>query len=1428
MRLHLVISRHGLPVTRILWTTTSSTSVLGEYGTQRPASTAAVASSRTPNIAFSNGGYTVAQLLEDVNEVVPLETEPSVFDAEFSGQWGLEDYVVEVAGSECLHFMEVDGLLRDGDEVVIRALQLADLRTRRLCGRHQITADGKHLIDGVPFGSPFLKRTTSTRPAITIPPRKKRRTVFSGWEQAPEFVAQEVYAEEEGDREWLPPPHTGFGKELSIIPAEHEESLGTVIRHPIDHTTESDSEQDMSDMPEIEEDELESELQALKEDFEEASQFVDIRNQTRNASGHPLRATSIVKRPTSKGSLAAASSLSSKRSRADDSSPRTSKAVRFNKGDEQEDKDMPDLPQVPQAPQPEENVVEISDSDSSDSSALSSDSDSDEDSDSDSENDSSSEVEPAVEAPSDSDSSSSSEESDTSDSDSEEEPTPPVEKVQQPVSVGAPGEGSIRTKKSNNRIKLRRRLSKLKGLGVLPQQAGFNALREWEERHGGWHTPEQHINPEPFVKLQQPVEPEPEQVPVESSSKKQKREKKEQEQKEFEARRQKLLRDLASGNGVYVDETSEKENVPPAASAVEETPVSEEVLDKDQQEQEPSNRRTLDIASSRRMLFGSLGIRTPKTKEDEEATRRKLAAKASAFERRNKHSKRDTQEETDQMQEDEDASDIDWQNKLVIRAVECLYPQVDMTAPPYPFVQRWDQEANALIRELKGPNKKRKRKQRVQVYEGQEGQEEYDENGNYYHDEQYQGGDEQVNHEGYYEGEADPQYQGNWEGKAAAYYEGHYAGEAEGGQINYDDAPEPEQARNATFDDLPSIPADISSVPDLTESETKVGAIIAFRQLDMSKATNWQPQMSEYRVAEVRSVKDRGLINVLLAKRDRKPRSASSEYDEPRQFSKFEVPDLANDEGEDDGYRELAFAELSDPKLLQPAAQSGAESEDQNNTREGSIVSVVQESVPNAQPALSEEMYLDDTTFVTIGNEVSRLESPRESPGMPDEPIQQTPGRALPQIQVQSGSAERNVTPPIPSPSFNGFHSARSWQQMTPGAELSRELEGHTLIGGETPSALVNRDEDPSMLSYASANQSFGEEPEDQEMSELQEHERQVVNENLVPPGDSGNSGPQSGSLLSTIDRNGNDGASDSDSLFVNTDTRRETDNATPTGSSQSWRELLNRLRNGPSEPGESLVTSEGNNSEDNNSEDNSEDSNSEDNNSEDNNSEDNNSEDNNSEDNNSEDNNSEDNNSEDNNSEDNNSEDNNSENNNSDDNNSEDNNGKGTNSEANRSPERLEDSLQYSYLDLNFSPLDSPRASNSRSPNPPMSAQRDSKSQKETSFPSLFNTESPAASTRSKLSQRVHESEPSQIPASQASQVIDLTSSPRGSPEPSTSNPNPSQRSKSALYGNSREDTPRSSGHTSRASTGRLQHMVEVSISPSSQKKKKRSSRKF
>lgn len=58
----------------------------------------------------------------------------------------------------------------------IRALQTNDLRARKISGRHQISADGKHLVDGIAFGRPYLRR--ADRPAIRIPPRKRRRITY--------------------------------------------------------------------------------------------------------------------------------------------------------------------------------------------------------------------------------------------------------------------------------------------------------------------------------------------------------------------------------------------------------------------------------------------------------------------------------------------------------------------------------------------------------------------------------------------------------------------------------------------------------------------------------------------------------------------------------------------------------------------------------------------------------------------------------------------------------------------------------------------------------------------------------------------------------------------------------------------------------------------------------------------------------------------------------------------------------------------------------------------------------------------------------------------------------------------------------------------------------------------------------------------------
>lgn len=56
---------------------------------------------------------TIAQLLEQINDVIPLESD---------GVWGLEDYAVELRGGganfECLHFQQVTSVLHEGDEVM--------------------------------------------------------------------------------------------------------------------------------------------------------------------------------------------------------------------------------------------------------------------------------------------------------------------------------------------------------------------------------------------------------------------------------------------------------------------------------------------------------------------------------------------------------------------------------------------------------------------------------------------------------------------------------------------------------------------------------------------------------------------------------------------------------------------------------------------------------------------------------------------------------------------------------------------------------------------------------------------------------------------------------------------------------------------------------------------------------------------------------------------------------------------------------------------------------------------------------------------------------------------------------------------------------------------------------------------------------------
>lgn len=85
MRLRLTVQRQGLPSVFVLWDVRPAT---GPQGPQGPS-------------------LTISQFLDQVNDVIPLE----------GGDWGLEDYALEVGGFECLHFTELRNILKEDDEV---------------------------------------------------------------------------------------------------------------------------------------------------------------------------------------------------------------------------------------------------------------------------------------------------------------------------------------------------------------------------------------------------------------------------------------------------------------------------------------------------------------------------------------------------------------------------------------------------------------------------------------------------------------------------------------------------------------------------------------------------------------------------------------------------------------------------------------------------------------------------------------------------------------------------------------------------------------------------------------------------------------------------------------------------------------------------------------------------------------------------------------------------------------------------------------------------------------------------------------------------------------------------------------------------------------------------------------------------------------
>jgi hypothetical protein len=919
MRLKVSVRRYSLPTTNIIFTTRA----LG------------------PSPATSSTDATIAQLLEDVNDIVPLE----------STDWGFEDYAVEVNGYECLHFSPIDAVLREDDEVVIRALKTQDLRSRRLGGRHQISSDGRHLIDGVAFGRPWLKK--GGRPALLIPPRKRRLKIKSAEDQeaqeaGPLAITGVDYADEcvdgDGDEEEdsdfvdedgdAPFHEDSDGETGPNFVIDTEPDLQIVARqefHDADDEAEDSSEEDDTDEDLTDNDvsggelDLSADLQALRE--EEQLHNTKIERKQQDSIKQPLPSggsdinSSRRKRKRTfhhdsedlyGGEFNGFSSPLTKRARADQIPAWSDSSSDFtsSSGSDSDEDNAPGA-----SPRPTMKPPGLDSSAESKSSSDSSEESSGIDSESESDSDTTSEGE------SSGSSSSSSQTSDVVDSNGPApSKTPPKSNSLFPVQnifprfvspssaptrpMVPPGQGSKRTRYTNQRQKKRYRLAALKEQGLLLENATFADMAAYDERQGtsdfGTAAAVDKViqakKQELLVQVEEQVKEQGEEQVTEQVAE-------QNPYKAWEATDKGARRPLSAPRRIETLLTdAPSEQLQGTHTPLHERPAKDligSLLDGETKHEPPKQRAKLDLRSTRNMIFNGLGVRIPKTAAAEQALREKLAKPVKGALPKQLFKDAVTKQEEGSATLDD--SRVPWQTKLVVSAVECELPDVTLKEPPFPFFQGWDEDANRRLRN----NKKKGRNQR-----------------------QYYAYDEDAAMDGYEEGE-EAQNQGD-----SVLYDTVNRGDTldqltvkasnliREAQDTLDTKASNFHAEDA--EDLPR-PNNFDSLDSLQQQGALPGAVIAYKEFHMN--ANYQPEISGYRVARIEAVQDDGSLELSVSKQDRKP-PRIAKYDETtgeRILSRSEMWEVNDGAEEDDGTRVLSYSDLIEPKVLQIPSMSNAE-----------------------------------------------------------------------------------------------------------------------------------------------------------------------------------------------------------------------------------------------------------------------------------------------------------------------------------------------------------------------------------------------------------------------------------------------------------------------------------------------------------------------
>ncbi|KIW84965.1 hypothetical protein Z517_00353 [Fonsecaea pedrosoi CBS 271.37] len=910
MRLRLLIQRYSLPPVTIIHTTGSG-----------------------PASHTKSRSATIADLLADVNDLVPLESA--------DGEWGLEDYVVEVSATadqhltyECLHYQTLHSVLREDDEVVIRALSNDDLRARRLGGRHQITGDGRHLIDGVAFGKQWLRKTA--RPGVLIPPRKRRRILFdedtdgpagedtglilpaadeeeaytnalvpftSGEEEDDDDEDDDDYVEDEANadvdnsqlqvtiREEFDDADADAEDEADLDGGDEDERLSSELKHLLEDAAEIEQAGNMAIALQV----LDKRLKRKRDVGDDGEEY---ENETFEGFSTPIHSSPAKVYGKSNGRQEGRAELK------DDRDGGLENLI-GEIADRQDQKSARDI-----MVWDDDDEYDSEDSDMTSSSGItSSDTDTDSDADSmmedialqqskkrvlnlvrglevdnkstgldpeevESESDSSSTSDSESESSDDTSSEATTSSDSQSDSESDSESDAEEAKAESPlVSKTAPPTAAIQTRESPEKPAKplvgvpfqgthkthynNARVKRRRRLNELKRQGALPENAGFEELARYETMEQQTVEEEQLSGVKQPADPPVQEDAPDAESRTDATVKSAEKEGDENLKSSDYADSAVTNDALTASVSAELKAIETSQT---EPPIAPESTPK---------RARLDLASTRRLVFGSLGLRAPKNAKEDQALRVKLSQNIRQPKQQEGHHENSVSEFS-QRSPVEGTDDDFWKNRLIVSAVECEEPGAFLPPPPFPFEQGW----------AKPDRNKRKLRDQSQYYQSR-----------------------------------NDRSRGKDKGSFAPVVS----------TLEYDDVSADTSSTHAvpTLDGNSDIPAqeDLDSLPELEQAMVLPGATIAYKELHVDASTNYQPEVSHYRIGQVTQVDEDGTVHLHLMNGSRAADSKGKV--DPRTgervYGKFELASEDADTGADDGLREISLADMISAKLFKPS-----------------------------------------------------------------------------------------------------------------------------------------------------------------------------------------------------------------------------------------------------------------------------------------------------------------------------------------------------------------------------------------------------------------------------------------------------------------------------------------------------------------------------